>query len=447
MVIGLIAAVILGQRAAADTPFTVDVWNTDDGLPENAVIALTQTRDGYLWVGTQGGLARFDGNSFTPFNVNNTPGLPDNVIVFLYEDSHTNLWVGTHNGELCLIQNGILKNVFNVSGASGKITAAFEDRDGALWFATDLAGFFCWRNGELQHVLELQGQFQSDLYDLAVHVSVPCKDGSRWLLKNGRVERWRGDRPEKYFGPFPWGGAIVTAACTDDSGNLIVGTRGAGLYWFDGTGGSRHLAKNDGLSEDYVLSLCFDSENNLWVGTDGGGLDRVKKKIFTAPVALSGGTAQSMADDDRGGLWTAFNLHGLIYWNSNVVRHFEIPPDNSAWTVLVDHHRQVWAGTSYQGLFRLQDGGFQPVGDAQPAGLRIFALNQTHDGTILVGGTNGLASFDGQQWKFFFAGNDLPKVPVRALAEGTNGVCGLRHRDTRACMNCRTERFLKLILR
>ncbi|HUC84974.1 MAG TPA: two-component regulator propeller domain-containing protein, partial [Candidatus Acidoferrales bacterium] len=106
LVIGLAAALFFGRSAAADSPFTVDVWNTDDGLPENTVIALTQTRDGYLWVGTQNGLARFDGNSFTRFNVNNTPGLPDDVINFLFEDSHTNFWVGTRNGFLCLVQNG-----------------------------------------------------------------------------------------------------------------------------------------------------------------------------------------------------------------------------------------------------------------------------------------------------------------------------------------------------
>ena len=168
---------VLGQRAAADSPFTVDVWSTGDGLPENAVIALTQTRDGYLWVGTQGGLARFDGNSFTPFNVNNTPGLPDDVIVFLYEDSRTNLWVGTHNGALCLIQNGALKHTFNLSGANGKITGAFEDKDHTLWFATDGTDVFRWQNGQLEQVSNLGWQARMDLSDSAMHL--PRPDGSR----------------------------------------------------------------------------------------------------------------------------------------------------------------------------------------------------------------------------------------------------------------------------
>ncbi len=75
--------------------FTVDVFSTAQGLPSSAVLALTQTRDGYLWVGTSAGLARFDGVQFTVFDENNTPGLNSSEVVCLYEDRQTNLWLGT----------------------------------------------------------------------------------------------------------------------------------------------------------------------------------------------------------------------------------------------------------------------------------------------------------------------------------------------------------------
>ena len=130
LVIGLAAALVLGQRAAADSPFLVDAWSTADGLAQGSVIAITQTHDGYLWLGTVNGLVRFDGNSMTKFNVNNTPGLPDNVINFLFEDSRSNLWVGTANGRLCAFQGGEVKQ-FDVSGAGGKIIFAEEDGVGS----------------------------------------------------------------------------------------------------------------------------------------------------------------------------------------------------------------------------------------------------------------------------------------------------------------------------
>ena len=78
----------------ADSPFIVDVWTSREGLPENAVISVIQTRDGYLWLGTLNGLVRFDGNRFTVFNEFNTPGLTSDRVVYLFEDSRTNLWLG-----------------------------------------------------------------------------------------------------------------------------------------------------------------------------------------------------------------------------------------------------------------------------------------------------------------------------------------------------------------
>ena len=246
----LAVALVFGHRAAAESPYVVDVWNTGDGLPENTVIAVTQTRDGYLWLGTVNGLARFDGNSFTPFNVQNTPDLPGNVIIFLYEDSQTNLWVATDNGGLCQIHDGNLKK-FDVSSGAGKITAAVDDGAGTLWFATDGYDFFTWRSNMLEHV---SGVRRDPLTDVALHGRLPSRDGSFWYLRGDAVEKWRGNVREANLGQLPWGRAVVTAMCEDADGNLIVGTRGAGVYWFDAASTNypnyQHITKTDGLSQD-----------------------------------------------------------------------------------------------------------------------------------------------------------------------------------------------------
>ncbi len=413
----------MGQRAAAESPFVVDVWNTVDRLPQNSVVALTQTRDGYLWLGTLNGLARFDGNAFTTFNVNNTPGLPGKNIIFLHEDRATNFWVAADNGVLCLVKDGSVKK-FDVSAANGKITAAFEDETGTLWFATDGADFFSWHDGVLERV---SGAPRNFLTDLALHGRLPSRDGSYWLLKNRRVEKFRGDLREKNFGEVPWGGAGVAALCEDNEGNLIVGTLGAGIFWFDADGNFSHLTKTNGLSGDYVLSVYFDSEKNLWVGTDAGpggsgGLDRVKRKSFNAPAALADRVAQSAAEDAQGGLWTAFNLRGLTYWLTNSATQFGLGRENRAWCVLVDQRQQVWAGSSGEGLFRFTDASFQPVPEALPVGQKIFSLGQDAAGNLFVGGENGLGRFDGTNWNFFSTANGLPKSAVRALAADTNGI-------------------------
>jgi len=423
----LAAMLVLGQCAAADSPFVVDTWSTADGLPQSSVIAITQTRDGYLWLGTLNGLVRFDGNSLTPFDINNTTNLPNNGIVFLFEDSRTNLWAGTLNAGLCQISNGVVRS-FPVGTGAGNVAAAFETPDGAVWFATSGLKYFCWRHGAMDWKPQMDTDFGLFMQFLAFHLLVPDKQGGSWQMWRGRVERFLHDGSEKYSPLCPWGQTLVTAACQDDAGNLVVATRGKGVYWFDAKGDFRRLSKNDGLSEDYVLSLCIDSEHNLWVGTDGGGLDRVKRKSFSPQAELEGEGVLSAADDQSGGLWASVNLHGLTYLNSNLMQHFSIgqesePGESKPGPVLVDGRQRVWAGTlgEGEGLFQLMGGNFEPVPAARPAGPQIYALLAARDGIVWAGGKNGLAGFDGTNWQIYTAADGLAPSPVRALADDDQG--------------------------
>jgi len=432
----LLAALALARPAAAESPFIVDVWGTADGLPQSSVIALTQTRDGYLWLGTLNGLVRFDGNSFTRFNVNNTPGLPGDKIVFLFEDSRTNLWVGTEPSGLCLINNGQVQN-FDTSGGGGKVTCAYEDAVGAIWFSTTAGRVFCWHQGRLDvRPSSFPPTLPLLLLNRSVHSYVPAKDGAHWQLQNGRVTQWRDDKLVRDFGVTPWKGAFVPAAfpgrmgftfdgsvnavAVDDTGNLAVGTLDDGVFWLDATGLWQHLSTGQGLSYTTVLSLCFDREGNLWVGTDGGGLDRVKRRVFTTSAELRAGVAQSAAEDAAGGLWAAFNRGGLSYVLTNAT-DFRVGDKNNAWSVLVDRQQRVWAGTRDQDLFLFTGGRFQHVDETARIGPQIFALFESRLGTVWAGGINGLGSFDGQAWKFYSTRDGLPAKAVRALAEDAAG--------------------------
>ena len=412
-----VSLAFVGRVVAGDLPFIVDVWNTEDGLPQSSVIALTQTHDGYLWLGTLNGLVRFDGKTFTRFNVNNTPGLPSNRIVFLFEDSRQILWVGTETAGLCAIKNGAVQN-FPDTSAGGIVNCAFEDGGGNIWFSAENGKFFCWKDGKMDSHPTI---FPAQLFYRAAHVFVSGKNGVVWHLQNGRVEKWRGNRLEKDFGATPWSGAHVSAALEDASGNLVVGTQGAGLFWFQSDGSCMHIGKDDGLSHNIVLSLSLDREGNLWAGTDGGGLDRIKRKVFFSPAGLSTETAQSVAQDAAGGLWVAFNSHGLAYWQTNSATSYGIGTSSNAWTVLVDKHQQIWAGTRGEGLFRFMSYYFQPVADAQKIGREIYVLFEDHSGKIWAGGENGLGSFDGTNWNVFTAHDGLPTSAVRAIAEDASG--------------------------
>jgi ligand-binding sensor domain-containing protein/signal transduction histidine kinase len=460
-------AVIPHQCRAMDlsgSPFIVDFWNNQQGLPQSSVISVIQTRDGYLWMGTLNGLVRFDGNRFAIFDENNTPGLGSDRIVYLFEDSHTNLWIGTDTAVVVLVHDGKLQS-FSVGGGGheGRLTSAAEDSTGAVWFYTADAHLSRYQNGKMDvldfHITapaisrmiaaEKSGPLWIDEYEpggasgifsfhpanfrpptLVIDQSIPMqrpdfilasRNGGTWRLIDGRVQKWNSTQIEKDFGPYAWGNLTVTSACEDNGGNLIVGTLGAGVFWYEPDGKFRQISKAQGLSSDFVLSLCVDRGGNLWVGTDGDGLNRIKRKIFSTPTEFPPLTAQSISEDDHGGLWTAFNAHGVSYLLTNSVQNFGVSRNQSAWTALVDHQQQVWVGTLDEGLFQFQTNHFAPAPGAAIPGVQIFALFEDHSNQLWTGTQNGLARWDGQNWKLFTARDGLSENVVRAIAEDADG--------------------------
>jgi ligand-binding sensor domain-containing protein/signal transduction histidine kinase len=457
-----------GAADASGSPFIVDSWNNKEGLPQSSVISLIQTRDGYLWLGTLNGLVRFDGSHFAIFDENNTPGLGSGRIVRLFEDSHTNFWVGTDTAGVALIQNGRVEN-FDIgrSGHDGRLTSACEDSNGAVWLYTADAHLGRYQHGKMDVLdfhfpptafprmiaTEKSGPIWITEYtavetnwlfsfqpanfnpptlviDQTIQVQRPdfiqaSQRGGIWRLMDGRVQKWNwnSNQPEKDLGPYLWGNSPVTSACEDNDGNLIVGTLGAGVFWYEPDGKCRQISKAQNLSSDFVLSLCMDLGGNLWVGTDGEGLNRIKRKIFNMPDGLRTLVAQSVSEDDRGGLWTAFNYSGASYWKTNAAEDFgrDQGLNPNTWAVLVDHQQQVWVGTQFGGLFQFQTNLFQPAPGAEILGPRIFALFEDRSGQLWAGTQNGLARWNGQDWKLFTTRDGLSGNVVRAIAEDADG--------------------------
>jgi ligand-binding sensor domain-containing protein/two-component sensor histidine kinase len=404
-----------GEANSSGSPFIVDSWNNEQGLPQSSVISVIQTRDGYLWLGTLNGLVRFDGNRFAIFDENNTPNLGSDRIVYLFEDSHTNLWVGTDTAGFVMISGGNMTNFVSKTG-TGKIIYGGENSSGVWFHTTD--GLFHYQDGNADFY---PGVVSQELALLETRAVIPSKSGGFWQLLNGAVKKIENQRPAKNFGSYPWGNATVTSACEDNDGNLIVGTLGAGVFWYEPDGKFRQISTNENLSSPFVLSMCLDRGGNLWVGTDGGGLDRIKRKIFSTPPELRPLTPQSVAADDHGGLWTAFNAQGVSYWSSNSVQNFPVSPQQSAWTVLVDHRQQAWVGTRDEGLFEFQTNHFVPAPGTENLGQQIFALFENRNGELWAGTQNGLARRDGQSWKLFTTADGLSENVVRAITEDADG--------------------------
>ncbi len=136
VLLGVAPALALDPQKAI-TQYVHDTWQIEDGLPQNSVLAIVQTRDGYLWLGTQEGLVRFDGVRFEVFDKTNTKEIQDNDILALHEDREGSLWIGTFGGGLNRFKDGRFTAYTPKEGLSNnRVRSIYEDREGSLWIGT-----------------------------------------------------------------------------------------------------------------------------------------------------------------------------------------------------------------------------------------------------------------------------------------------------------------------
>ena len=335
------------------------------------------------------------------------------------------MWLYTADGRLCRYWNG----QGNVTGlgtnyfSNCRIVAA--EKNGPLWVGTDYE-LVSLDVSELPKPTEMPPFLENPL-PTKVDYLLAGRDGGCWRLAGGRVQFWRVNDMERDFGPYPWSESTrVGAACEDDNGNLIVGTLGEGVFWYDKDGNYRHLSKADGLSSDWALSLCLDREGDLWVGTDGGGLDRVKQTVFRIVPLTRDLVVQSVCQDEQGGLWMGLNGGvsgiGVIYQKGDVTKRFganEGLLNQNVWSVFVDSKQRVWAGT-WQGLylFQPQSGIFTPVLGPDAS---VLAIHQDRIGRLWFGTQNGLVCFEEPELKNYTTRDGLSSDVVRAIEDDADG--------------------------
>jgi ligand-binding sensor domain-containing protein/signal transduction histidine kinase len=454
---------------AADTkaefPFIVDVWGTSSGplqrkLPSGVVISVLQTRDGYLWLGTWSGLVRFDGDRFTVFDESNTPGLPNGRIVFLFEDSRGWLWAGTDGGGLVVIHDGIVGRLgFGAGSSGGKVVSACEDVEGGVWFYTadgqvgrffgdgltalgtvppsfrrllmrDSVGRIWMGNDREQIPIGLAMNTNGiglvrgpGLTAASLDFLLASRSGGFWRLADGRIEKWGTNQLERVLAKYPWTNSeriYVTSACEDVQGNLIVGVRNVGVFWFDANGEFSQIP-----SSPSVLSVCMDREGDLWLGTDGGGLKRVKRSVGSVAAGTSGSVVQSACEDAEGALWVGYNDNGgVVRLLNGVETNYSASGLISAnvLSVFADKAGSIWVGTrALGGLHRFKDGKFEleDLGVAQ--GQEVSAIYQDRAGKMWAGTPAGLGGWDGQAWKIFTTFDGLSTNTVRAIVDDAAG--------------------------
>ena len=381
--------------------FLVDYWSQAEGLPQASVWAISQDRNGYLWIGSEEGLARFDGQRFTIFDTSNTPTFHDNWFRLLYLDPEGNLWAGNRSGDLLRYSEtgfqrptGWPKKVSNL-----EVHALLPHPEGGFWLATD--GGLKWLDGEEKlHPITLGGLSQVMASTLATGpgrgLFVGSQQGLYRLAADGTsVTRHLGNRS-------------ITSLYTSPEGQLWVGTS-RGLLRFDLDSSSTDLSLPVGLeplASPQIFSFLRDRLGDLWIGSDQG-LFRLRNpdddedfelEHYPAPEILPDRHVTALFEDSVGDLWIGSRYGSLIRFSTRYIERLGVQEgliDDLVWSVFEDREDYLWIATDGGLGRRAPDGTLEHFTtlDGLPAN-EVGALLEDRRGTLWIGTFgDGLVSY------------------------------------------------------
>jgi ligand-binding sensor domain-containing protein/signal transduction histidine kinase len=418
----------LARDSSQISQYQTTTWRVEDGLPQSTVTCIAQSADGYLWLGTQNGLVRFDGVKFRVFDENNTPAIKNSRIVQLLSDKDGVLWVGTEHRGLASLRDGqftsyevsgrgtthdyarlfcedgqgglwqvscewqlikfcqgqctVLSDNWNLTSPSARTLAC--DSDGQIWVGTDNE-LAVQRSGLFQPVWSATNE-----PDFRVEFMAPCREGGVWVAANNRLRRFETNHWGADLGTYHWTNRPIYDLCEDSERRLWIATLGGGLFRYGRDGAVLHLSTQNGLPSDLVRCVTEDREGNVWVGTEGGGLCRLKPSIFQtfgAKDGLASDQVMAVAQAQDGGLWISTDGDGLDHRKEGKIQHYgfnEGLRNGNVWSVLQDRQGVVWAGT-WDGLYEMEGGRFSGLSDGQTIGWQVLAMYEDSKSNLWLG--------------------------------------------------------------
>ncbi len=400
------------------------IANWQDELPQSTVNAIVQTSDGYLWLGTQGGLTRFDGLDFTVFDRSNTPQMESQDVRALLEDRDGTLWVGTRGGDLLIYQSNSLGPALG-SGwpAAQAVQALAEGSDGCIWIGTRGSGLVRFTADRFETFGAAQGLPASTILALLEE-----PDGTLWIgTRNEGLYRWDGESFSA-IGDRWLAGESVLSLAMDEAGTLWIGTRQSGiLRWPEAPQGEPTTIEQTATAP--VMSLRFDHDGNLWAGSYGEGLIRLRRNRpswLRTDQGLSSPNVMAVFEDREGNLWAGTEGGGLDRVRAGAFRTFGKPEglnSDQVWTVLEDSAGTVWVGTDDGGLGRLRDGEIQTLTTADKLSSNsVSALLEEADGSLWIGARGaGIDVLSGGRVSHLGAAQGLTSDTVFSMHRASDG--------------------------
>jgi signal transduction histidine kinase/ligand-binding sensor domain-containing protein len=387
-------------------------WSTENGLPQNSVHKVFQSRDGYIWIATEGGVARFNGIDFTTFSHETSPAFTSDDICCFAQDPVGSLWIGTADG-LLQYTAGVFRRYSTDDGlpSDGISSLAVADDGGLLILAGNRISKL---SGGHFSMLPLPGS--------AVPTAMAsAEDGSAWvsstsevfLYQNGQIhsQSLTASPPMadiKGIGPLPNHDLWLR---TDTTVNMLQ------------NGLTRALQIDSLAPASRIQSVLAGSRGELWIGTNKGLflLDKTSTHPQLQPT-LGSNSILSIFQDREGDLWVGTETSGLEVLRQQNFRTIPNLPDHAITAITQASDGAMWIGTNGDGLDRLQSGDIQHLSTID--GLLseiILALAPGTDGSMWVGTPDGLNHIASNKVQAYTSADGLPDDLVRSLLTGYDG--------------------------
>jgi signal transduction histidine kinase/ligand-binding sensor domain-containing protein len=386
---------LLAIPAAASAQYKIDTWTTEQGLPQASVGQINQTRDGFLWFGTFGGLVRFDGINFRVFDTVSNPELPSSRLGAVLVDAEGLLWVATQSREVMLFDGA----KFRVMGAGDGLTEKGFDN------------FFLYRGRALVRTVAGDFLWKKDRFVPDVHQAPPgfagrlivgsSAAGALWYLDAaGLAHRYEGDRHTRTVRLPPTRGPIFVE---DSAGRLWMREVQTGFLICVTGDTVRTYTPKDGVIPIDTIWMMEDPDGTLWFAEIAGVL-RYRNGRFTSYTKADGLPAtytNSIFRDREGTHWVA-TQGGLARFTEQPIASYAVAnglATNNTYPILQDRRGDIWIG-GWPGLTRYRNGVFEDMTRAFGLGpANVLSLLEDRDGFLWLG------LWGGGVWRINIAGD------------------------------------------
>lgn len=404
------------------TQYVHRIWQNQPGLPQASIYSLTQTQDGYIWVGTQSGVVRFDGVRFSPVPAleEASPG-DDTWYRRIVEDGKHRVWLLGDERQIVRINNETAAKKLTVF-SEAKYGCLFAAQGGSVWACTQ--GGLVKFDGDTVQSYPVPANLRPANSQMNLATGCQTSTGSVWMASGSSLYSWNGERYAKVALRSIPADALIRSVLCKENGLWIGSTRGL-VRLYDGQ--ETRFTVKDGLSDDLIITLTQGQGENFWVGTRNGfsrpvlTLKTAKEPIksfenFGYNEGLSQNSVFSLLEDREGSLWVGTGNGLNQFFNGVATRYTKTEglPIGNLGPVLADQRGNVWTGSPAGGLTQFDGHRFDPIPGT--ASLHYFALAAGKDGSLWAGTDAGVVRYvNGKQQATFTVSEGLPSNQVRTL--------------------------------